>query len=56
MFLAVMEAASFAKAAERLGMSSRKALRLMLRLEQEPGIRLLNRTTRALSLTEVGRV
>ena len=55
MFVAVMEAGSFAKAAERLGTSSGQASKLVSRLERDLGVRLLNRTTRALSPTEVGR-
>lgn len=55
MLVAVMETGSFAKAAERLGMSSGQASKLVSRLEQDLGVRLLNRTTRALSPTEVGQ-
>lgn len=55
MFVAVMEAGSFAKAAERLDTSSGQASKLVSRLEQELGVQLLNRTTRALSPTEVGQ-
>ena len=54
MFVAVMEAGSFAKAAARLGTSSGQASKLVSRLERDLGVRLLNRTTRALSPTEVG--
>lgn len=52
---AVMETGSFAKAAARLGTSPGQASKLVSRLEQELGVRLLNRTTRALSPTEVGQ-
>ena len=55
MFVAVMEQGSFAKAAARLGTSSGQASKLVSRLEQDLGVRLLNRTTRALSPTEVGQ-
>jgi DNA-binding transcriptional LysR family regulator len=55
MFVAVMETGSFAKAALRLGTSSGQASKLVSRIEQELGVRLLNRTTRALSPTEVGQ-
>lgn len=55
MFVAVMETGSFAKAAARLGTSSGQASKLVSRLEQNLGVRLLNRTTRALSPTEVGQ-
>lgn len=55
MFVAVMEGGSFARAAERLGTSSGQASKLVSRLERDLGVRLLNRTTRALAPTEVGR-
>ena len=55
MFAAVVEHGSFAGAAQRLGASSGQASKLVSRLEAELGVRLLHRTTRALSLTEAGR-
>lgn len=55
MFVAVMELGSFARAAERLGTSAGQASKMVARLEQDLGARLLNRTTRALAPTEVGR-
>ncbi len=55
MFVAVMEAGSFIAAAERLGTSSGQASKLVSRLESELGVRLLNRTTRAISATEAGQ-
>lgn len=55
MFAAVVEAGSFAGAAQRLGTSSGQASKLVSRLEGELGVRLLHRTTRALSPTEAGR-
>lgn len=55
MFVAVMEEGSFAGAARRLGTSSGQASKLVSRLEADLGVRLLNRTTRALSPTELGR-
>lgn len=55
MFLAVLETGSFAEAARRLGTSSGQASKLVSRLEAELGVRLLNRTTRALSATDVGQ-
>lgn len=55
MFAAVMETGSFTAAAERLGTSSGQASKLVSRLEAELGVRLLNRTTRAVSPTEAGR-
>lgn len=55
LFVAVMETGSLAGAAARLGLSSGQASKLLARLESELGVRLLNRTTRALSATEVGQ-
>lgn len=55
MFIAVMEAGSFTVAAERLGTSSGQASKLVSRLENELGVRLLSRTTRAVSPTEAGQ-
>ena len=55
MFLAVMETGSFTAAARRFGTTSGQASKLVARLEAELGVRLLNRTTRAVSATEVGR-
>ena len=49
MFVAVMELGSFARAAERLGTSAGQASKMVARLEQDLGARLLNRTTRALA-------
>ena len=54
-FVAIAEELSFSRAAEALGVSS-SALSQMLRgLEGRVGTRLLNRTTRSVSLTEAGR-
>ncbi|WP_027350685.1 LysR family transcriptional regulator [Halotalea alkalilenta] len=55
MLVAVLETGSFSKAAERLGISSAKASKLISRLESELGVQLIKRTTRALSPTEVGQ-
>ena len=55
MFVAVMEAGSFARAAERLRTSPGQASKLVSRLESDLGVRLLNRTTRALAATEAGQ-
>lgn len=55
MFMAVMETGSFTAAAERLGTSSGQASKLVSRLEASLGVRLLSRTTRAVSPTEAGR-
>jgi DNA-binding transcriptional LysR family regulator len=54
-FAAVVEAGSFARAAERLGVSVSAASRQVALLEAHLDTRLLNRTTRRLSLTESGR-
>lgn len=55
MFVAVLDTGSFAAAARRLGTSSGQASKLVARLEQELGVRLLNRTTRAIAATEAGQ-
>lgn len=54
-FVRVVEAGSFVGAAERLGLSTSSLSRLVADLEQHLGARLLNRTTRRLSLTESGQ-
>jgi DNA-binding transcriptional LysR family regulator len=53
-FVRVVEARSFVAAAESLGMSPSAMSKAVTRLEERLGARLLNRTTRALSLTELG--
>ncbi len=55
MFVAVLEAGGFSRAAARLGTSSGQASKLVSRLEADLGVQLLNRTTRALSPTELGQ-
>lgn len=55
MFAAVIDTGSFAAAASRLGTSTGQASKLVSRLEKELGVQLIMRTTRALSLSEVGR-
>jgi len=55
MFVAVLETGSFAAAAKQLGTSSGQASKLVSRLKAELGARLLNRTTRAISPTEIGQ-
>ncbi len=54
-FSAVVEAGSFARAADRLDVSVSAVSRHVSDLEAHLGARLLNRTTRRLSLTEPGR-
>jgi DNA-binding transcriptional LysR family regulator len=55
-FAQVVEQGHLARAAERLGMSTSAVSRHLSELESHLGVRLLNRTTRRLSLTESGRV
>jgi DNA-binding transcriptional LysR family regulator len=55
MFVAVMETGAFSRAAQRLGTSAGQASKLVGKLEADLGVQLLNRTTRALSPTEVGK-
>jgi DNA-binding transcriptional LysR family regulator len=54
-FAQVVESGSFAKAAERLGLSTSATSRHVADLEAHLQTRLLNRTTRRVSLTESGR-
>jgi len=54
-FAQVVESGSFAKAAERLNLSTSAASRHVAELESHLQTRLLNRTTRRVSLTEGGR-
>jgi len=54
-FARVVESGSFARAAERLGVSVSSVSRQVALLEAHLDTRLLNRTTRRLSLTESGR-
>ncbi|MGZ8273744.1 MAG: LysR family transcriptional regulator [Burkholderiaceae bacterium] len=54
-FVRVVEAGTFVAAADRLGISTSSLSRLVADLEQHLGTRLLNRTTRRLSLTESGQ-
>lgn len=53
-FVAVADAGSFAGAAKRLRLSPSAVTRAVAALEERLGVRLLNRTTRSLSLTESG--
>jgi DNA-binding transcriptional LysR family regulator len=54
-FVAIAEEASFTKAAKRLGMSRASLSQAVRRLEEHLGVRLLNRTTRSVALTEAGQ-
>ena len=54
-FVAVAEAGSFAKAARAKNLSAPAVTRAIAALEQQVGVRLLNRTTHSLSLTEAGQ-
>jgi DNA-binding transcriptional LysR family regulator len=54
-FNAVADARSFAQAARRLGISPAQTSKLVGKLEDRLGARLLNRTTRDVSLTDNGR-
>ncbi|PZQ87235.1 MAG: LysR family transcriptional regulator [Leifsonia xyli] len=51
---AVVEAGSFVKAADRLGLTPSGVSRAVARLENRVGVRLLDRTTRSLRLTTEG--
>ena len=53
-FTTVVQSGSFVKAADRLDISKAVVSRLVLELEAQLGTRLLNRTTRRLSLTDSG--
>ena len=55
-FTKVAKAGSFAAAAKELNLSRAMATKHVMQLENSLGIRLLNRTTRNLNLTEVGMV
>jgi DNA-binding transcriptional LysR family regulator len=51
----VVESGSFVRASQRLGLSPSGLSRAMTRLESRLGVRLLERTTRTLKLTDEGR-
>ena len=55
-FIHVAEAESFTAAAERIGLSRSAVGKSIVRLEDRLGIRLLQRTTRSVSLTGEGAV
>jgi DNA-binding transcriptional LysR family regulator len=52
---AVVEAGGFARAADGLGLTPSGVSRAIARLESRIGVRLLDRTTRAMTLTDEGR-
>ncbi|MGN7916689.1 LysR family transcriptional regulator [Lysobacter sp. 22409] len=54
-FVAVVDRASFARAADHLGLSRSALSQIVRQLESRLGVRLLNRTTRSVSPTEPGR-
>ncbi len=53
-FANVVESGSFSAAAQRLGIAKSAISKHVSLLEQNTGVRLLNRTTRSLSLTDIG--
>ena len=53
-FLQVARAGTFARAAEQVGLSKTSTSRMVRELEEAVGVRLLNRSTRSLSLTDAG--
>lgn len=55
-FVQVIESGSFTAAADKLALSKSVISKYVTRLEERLGVRLLNRTTRRLSLTEAGEV
>jgi DNA-binding transcriptional LysR family regulator len=55
LFAEVVQHGSFTAAARTLGVQTSKLSRRVRALEEELGVRLLNRTSRSLSLTETGR-
>jgi len=55
-FQRVVERGSFAGAAEDVGLSPSAVAKLITRLEQRLGVRLINRTTRHLALTAEGEI
>lgn len=54
-FVAVVSAGSFKKGADRMNISPALISKYIGQLEERLGVRLLNRTTRSLALTEVGQ-
>ena len=54
-FVKVVQAGSFTRAADLLGAQKSYLSRVVSQLERKLGVRLLERSTRAMHLTEVGR-
>lgn len=54
-FVATVDAGSFTAASEKLGLSKQFVSRRLMSLEARLGVRLLNRSTRRLHVTDVGR-
>jgi len=55
-FISVADSGSFSESARRLGLSQPSVSRQVNNLETHLGVRLLQRTTRSLSLTEAGQI
>ncbi|MBC2592421.1 LysR family transcriptional regulator [Rhodococcus aetherivorans] len=55
-FVTVVDEGSFTRAAERLSIAQSPVSHQIRKLERELGVRLLERTTRSIALTEAGRV
>ncbi len=55
-FIEVVDRGGFTAAQERTGLSRAQISKLVMQLEAHLGTRLLNRTTRRISLTEMGRI
>ncbi len=55
-FISVVDSGSFSESARRLGLSQPSVSRQMNTLEEHLGVRLIQRTTRRLSLTEAGKI
>lgn len=55
-FSSVVDRGSFSEAARRLGVAKSAVSKRVDRLKKTLGVRLLNRSTRSLSMTEAGRV
>ena len=55
-FILVVESGSFTAAADKLGVTKSYVSKLVSRLEDRLGVRLLHRSTRKLAVTEAGRI